>query len=182
MRPRGLPSLEDVYNEAVLRDPSLIPLSHQHQHGLALCVLIDRGLVADATEVKAAELHEKLAALVEVELLHHFEVEEEVLFPAVRAVIDSPQLVDELITQHREMEELARRIEQTSGADRVALLQEFGELLSGHIRTEERRLFQEIQAKLTPEQLEEIGRKIDQTLRKVCPATGRLPWEHPKEA
>ena len=161
----------------MLRDPSLIPLSHQHQHGLALCVLIDRGLGADTSDAKAGELHDKLEAMVEIELLHHFEVEEGVLFPAVREALDTPQLLDELIAQHREMEELARRLARASGADRVALLREFGELLSGHIRTEERRLFQEIQANLPPERLEEVGREIDRRLRKVCPTTGKLPWD-----
>ena len=165
----------------MLRDPSLIPLSHQHQHGLALCVLIERRLRTNASDAKADELHEKLAAMVEVELLHHFEVEEGVLFPAVREAIDSPQLVDELVGQHREMEGLARRIEEASGTDRVALLREFGALLSGHIRTEERRLFEEIQAKLSPEQLAEIGSNIDRTLRKVCPTSGKLPWEQIEE-
>ena len=28
----------------MLRDRNLIPLSHQHQHALALCVRLDRGL------------------------------------------------------------------------------------------------------------------------------------------
>ena len=165
----------------MLRDPSLIPLSHQHQHGLALCVLIDRGLRADVSDHKAVDLCDKLAAMVEVELLHHFEVEEGVLFPAVRDVIDAPHLVDELVAQHREMEALARRVAGASGEDRIVLLQEFSALLSGHIRTEERRLFEEIQAKLSSEQLAEIGRKIEQTLRKVCPTTGKLPWEDGEE-
>ena len=40
----------------MFRDPSLIPLSHQHQHGLALTVLIDRGLKADPSQEKAKEL------------------------------------------------------------------------------------------------------------------------------
>ncbi len=161
----------------MLRDASLIPLSHQHQHGLALCVLIDRGLRADASDAKASELHDKLAAMVEIELVHHFEVEEAVLFPAVREAIETPQLIDELIAQHRELENLVQRLQPASGAARVALLREFGVLLSDHIRTEERRLFEEIQAKLTSEQLTEVGRKIDQSLRKVCPTTGKLPWE-----
>ena len=53
----------------MLRDPSLIPLSHQHQHGLALAVLIDRGLKADPSEHKAEELSHKATQLGEVELL-----------------------------------------------------------------------------------------------------------------
>ena len=33
-----------VDNGSMLRDNNLIPLSHQHQHALALCVQIDRAL------------------------------------------------------------------------------------------------------------------------------------------
>jgi len=35
----------------MLRDPSLIPLSHQHHNGLALCVLVRRSLAADGSVV-----------------------------------------------------------------------------------------------------------------------------------
>ena len=161
----------------MLRDPSLIPLSHQHQHGLALCVLIDRGLKADLSDATASRLQRQLAVTVKMELRHHFKVEEEILFPIVRNVIESPELVDDLVAQHREMETLALSIEEALGETRIALLREFGGLLSRHIRTEERYLFQEVQAKLPARQLAGIGRKIDESLSQVCPANGSLPWE-----
>ena len=134
----------------MFRDPSLVPLSHQHQHGLALSVIIDRGLKADPTPAKAAELAQKVATMAEIELLGHFKVEEKVLFPAVRAALEDDGVVDQLISQHRAMEELLDRLARVDDAARVGLLRDFGELLSRHIRIEERQLFQEIQAKLTP--------------------------------
>ena len=172
----------EFYNETMLRDPSLVPLSRQHHHALVLCVLIDRHL-KNQTPAPAVcnELHRQLAAIVEVELLHHFEVEENILFPVARDVIDSPKVIDDLVTQHREIEELASRIERTSGEPQIILLREFGDLLRKHIRTEEGDLFQEIQDKLSVDQLADIGRKIDETLRKTCPMTGRLPWEEDRQ-
>ncbi len=165
----------------MLRDPSLIPLSHQHQHGLALAVLIERGLKADPSPRKATELCGKVADTFELELVHHFEVEEQVLFPAVRDRLASDgnpcQLIDQLIAQHREMESLAARLAAASDSERIPLLREFGELLSRHIRIEERQLFQEVQEKLPPQDLSELGALIDSRLRKVCPLSGKLPWD-----
>ena len=161
----------------MLRDPSLIPLSHQHQHGLALAVLIERGLKADPSCTKAAELCGKVADMFELELVHHFEVEEQVLFPAVRGRLTSDAIVDRLIAQHREIESLAGRLAESPESGRIPLLTEFGELLSRHIRIEERQLFQEVQEKVAPRDLSKLGVEIDSRLRKVCPSSARLPWD-----
>jgi len=161
----------------MLRDPSLIPLSHQHQHGLALTVLIDRGLTASPRQEKARELSRKVAQMAEVELLGHFQVEEKVLFPAVRSRLESDQVVDDLIAQHRTLESLIDRLATANDSNRIPLLQEFGELLHRHIRIEERQLFQEIQTNLSGDHLAELGEQIDANVQQVCPVTDRLPWE-----
>ena len=161
----------------MLRDPSLIPLSHQHQHGLALAVIIDRGLKADPSERKAEELSRKVTQLAEIELLGHFKVEEEVLFPAVRPFLGSGGIIDELIAQHRQIEELLSRLTQAAAGGRLALLREFGLLLSSHIRTEERQLFEQIQQRLSADDLLALGKQVDASVQKICPLTGKLPWE-----
>ena len=83
----------------MLRDKSLIPLSHQHQHALALCVRIERGLAKnpgniDRWQAQAADSYEH-------EIKSHFEVEEETLFPAARQFPALVPLVNELIEDHR---------------------------------------------------------------------------------
>ena len=161
------------------RDPNLHPLSHQHQHGLALSVIIERGIKADPSSERAQDLADKVAVTWEVELQGHFRVEEEVLFPAVKPVLASGAIIEKLIEQHRQIEALIRKIAETSGPARVELLTEFGQLLSKHIRIEERQLFEEIQARLTPEEMTSLGEQIDKTVQRVCPTTGRLPWEQP---
>jgi hemerythrin-like domain-containing protein len=159
------------------RDPSLHPLSHQHQHGLALCVLIDRGLKTDRSEQKAEELADKVAAAWDVELKGHFEVEEKVLFPAVEPNLSSGAILGELIGQHRELEKLIGGIAGSGGPIRIERLIEFGRLLSQHIRTEERQLFEEIQARLSETEMASLGKRIDEAVQRVCPTTGKLPWE-----
>ena len=153
----------------MLRDPSLIPLSHQHQHGLALTVLIERGLRTDPSPDNAEKLAAKVTSMADTELLGHFKVEETVLFPAVRESLDSSSIVVELVAQHREMETLIGRVAASSGVERVDLLQQFGKLLSRHIRIEERQLFQEIQAKLPAKELGQLGQEIDGAVKKLCP-------------
>lgn len=162
--------------QSLKRDPSLIPLSHQHQHGLALTVFIDRGLKVEPTREKGLELAAKVTRAAEVELLGHFQVEEEILFPAVRPFLASGDLLDRLIAEHRVMEDLVRRIADATDEDRIPLLRRFGEVLHGHIRTEERQLFEEIQCQLDESQLVRIGQDIAARVEAVCPLTDRLPW------
>lgn len=178
----GPHSAPAAYNETMWRDPGLHPLSHQHQHGLALSVLIDRGLKADASDKTAADLAHKVATTWEVELKHHFRVEEEVVFPTVEPVLASVTITRELVEQHRAMEELIAKIAAASGAARIELLREFGTLLSKHIRIEERQLFEEIQARLSKDEMATLGERIDDRVHKVCPSTGKLPWEQGADA
>ena len=161
----------------MLRDSSLVPLSHQHQHGLALTVLIARGLSGDPPPEKAAELALMVASMAKAELLGHFQVEEQVLFPAIRSRLESGDIVDDLIAEHRQMEGSIERIASASGRERVRLLTEFGELLSRHIRVEERQLFEEIQTKLDAGELKRLGGEIGATVQRICPVTSQLPWE-----
>jgi len=151
------------------RDPSLIPLSHQHQHGLALTVMIERGLRDEPSSRKADELAEKVRRFAEGELFGHFQVEEASLFPSARPFLESGKILDRLIAEHRAIEDLVERIAAAGGEDRIRLLREFGEILRHHIRAEERELFQEIQARLGPSRLAEVGREIAVGIEVACP-------------
>ena len=136
----------------MLRDPSLIPLSHDHQRGLALCVLTRRAL-ADSSAENVLRLAGEVAAQFERELAPHFAIEEEVLFP----VCGGMPIVAELLAEHRRIQGLVQALR---GAASAALLEAFCELLSSHIRKEEQQLFEEIQRSLPPDVLEETGEEI----------------------
>jgi len=145
----------------MLRDPSLIPLSHQHQHGLAFCVMARRSLAADATAANCARIAAHVKDLFEVELANHFAIEEEVLFPAAGALL----LVAELIADHRALEALAAGIQAAPTPEN---LERFCELLSTHIRREEKDLFEALQRDLPREVLESLGREIDRRAVRAC--------------
>ena len=158
----------------MLRDPSLHPLSHQHQHGLALSVIIRRTLDREESEKTRRELAAKVKAAWELELEGHFAVEEQTLFPAVKGRIEEPLLVDRLVAEHREMESMVREIVANPEAPR---LRAFAKLLNDHIRSEERQLFEQVQGHLNAEELAALGRRLEGRLAKVCPAVAGLPWE-----
>src|SRR6202023_1030558 len=66
----------------MLRDKSLIPLSRQHQHALALCVRIDRASPIADSDLAAWQA--EVTQLCQAEIEIHFTAEEQALFPAAR--------------------------------------------------------------------------------------------------
>uniref|UniRef100_Q01UY9 Hemerythrin HHE cation binding domain protein n=1 Tax=Solibacter usitatus (strain Ellin6076) TaxID=234267 RepID=Q01UY9_SOLUE len=145
----------------MLRDSSLIPLSHQHHNGLALCVLTRRSLAADASLANIARLAKRAIDRYELELVNHFEIEEQVLFPAC----GTHPLVESLVAEHRALEALIARLRESPSA---ALLEDFCALLSAHIRREERELFEHIQRTLPADVLLSLGAEIDRRAVRLC--------------
>jgi hemerythrin-like domain-containing protein len=142
----------------MLRDSSLIPLSHQHHNGLALCVLTTKAL-ASAGDVPT--LARRVIDRYEIELINHFEIEEQVLFPLCTATA----LVDRLKAEHRAIEGLVDRLRIAPSRE---LVEEFCELLSRHIRVEERELFEDAQRTIARDVLDRIGAEIDRRAVRVC--------------
>jgi len=152
----------------MLRDPSLIPLSHQHQHALALCVRLDRALLQKGTfdlDLWRPEVHQLYAD----EVQFHFAAEEKILFPAARRFSELVALVEELSGEHERLREYFVRAGQgTMDQDELA---GFVQLLSGHIRKEERQLFESIQTLMRPEELKSLGNDLARALEdavQVC--------------
>lgn len=145
----------------MLRDPSLIPLSRQHQSSLALCVLTRRSLAADGSPENLAKLARRVSGRYELELINHFEIEEQVLFPACGPM----PLIDELLAEHRAIEAL---VTQLRAAPSVTLLEQFCALLSSHIRREENQLFEQVQRSLPRELLDRTGAEIDRRIVRIC--------------
>jgi len=144
----------------MLRDKSLVPLSQQHHNGLALCVLTRRALAEDRGAENVERLARRIVQRHEIELTNHFAIEEEVLFPAC-----PPELVAPLLEEHRRLEALVERLRAEPSAEAV---EEFIELLRGHIRREEEELFERVQRELPRETLERLGRQIDARAIRVC--------------
>ncbi len=145
------------------RDSSLIPLSHQHHNGLALCVLTGRSLAEDASPENVRRLAGKIISRYEIELVNHFELEEELLFPSCPESLAA--LVEELIADHRETERLVAALRESPSA---SVLQSFTSLLRGHIRREESELFEQAQALLPRQELDRLGEEFEKRAVRVC--------------
>jgi len=145
----------------MLRDPSLIPLSHQHHNGLALCVLTRRALAEDGSAENVAKQARRAIDRYELELTNHFEIEEQVLFPACAAL----PIIADLIAEHRTMEGLIAQLRTRPTAE---ILEQFCALLSSHIRREENELFEQAQASLPRQELERLGKEIDRRAVRIC--------------
>ncbi len=141
----------------MLRDRNLIPLSHQHQHALALCVQIDRGLQSEHPNPQ--HWQQEIVRLFESEIRFHFEAEEKVLFPFARRTPSLRDLVDELIVEHGSL----RRYVAGAAAGRLTVpeLQLFSASLSSHVRKEERQLFESMQEIFPAEELSKTGAELD---------------------
>ena len=145
----------------MLRDKSLIPLSHQHHNALAFCVLAGRSLASDPGADNVARLCRSAVERYDIELVNHFELEEQILFPA----LDRLPLVEELVNEHRRMESMVRTLRSTPSME---TLKDFMTLLRSHIRREEGELFEQAQQMLSAEVLSQIGRQIESRVVRVC--------------
>jgi hemerythrin-like domain-containing protein len=145
----------------MLRDKNLIPLSHQHQRALALCVRIDRAqpIAHDDLKTWQAEIEQ----LFEQEIKIHFSAEEQVLFPAARRFPELIALTEELIAEHVSLNE-SFSLAKARGMSAEKLLA-FAQQLSLHIRKEERQLFERLQQLMMPDQLSETGRQLEESMK-----------------
>jgi hemerythrin-like domain-containing protein len=144
----------------MLRDKNLIPLSHQHQRALALCVRIDRASpIADADR---ASWQAEIAQMFQAEIAVHFTAEESVLFPVARRFEGLPLLIDELLADHEALRQYFGTAEagKMSGPD----LLEFAQRLSAHIRKEERQLFERLQESMSAPELAAVGAQLGEAL------------------
>jgi hemerythrin-like domain-containing protein len=155
------------------RDKSLIPLSHQHQHALALCVRIDRA--QPISEVQLPAWQEEVSQTFEHEIRIHFSAEEAVLFPAARQFAELNSLIDDLLSEHVSLRKCFSEAEahRMSGENLVA----FARDLSAHIRKEERQLFERLQKLMSPDQLALLGSQLNEALKQatqVCSLHGAV--------
>lgn len=154
----------------MLRDKSLVPLSHQHQHVLALCVRLDRAMHAGEIDVEAWQ--EEIQDAFEHEISIHFSAEEKEVFPVAERFPGLQDLVQQLLAEHAALRDLFARA-CARQLDRPTLAA-FVEQLAHHIRKEERQLFEGLQKVMSAEQLAALGGALTRELQQA-PRTCRMP-------
>jgi len=141
----------------MLRDKNLIPLSHQHQHALAMCVRLDRALARGDADLNAWQ--DEIVSMWEREIRFHFQAEEKILFPAAERYALQGALVKHLLSEHATLRDFFSRAQarRLQAAD----LKIFAETLSQHIRTEERQLFEECQRQMSADEMARTGAAME---------------------
>jgi quercetin dioxygenase-like cupin family protein len=135
----------------VKRHAALIPLSHDHHHGLVQARRLRR-----AAARRAAERRDAAAAFLQFfasDTRPHFRDEEEQLFPLlVGAEEPATKLVVQALLEHQRLHALVQALERelAGGGAPAAQMRELANALEGHIRFEERTLFPLIE-KLAPD-------------------------------
>ena len=145
----------------MLRNKSLVPLSRQHQHALALCVRIDRASPIEDARLDAWQ--DEITQHFQQEIRVHFAAEEDLLFPGARKFAELIPLVEELMVEHATLQNEFAQAEVHALSAKNLLA--FANRLSCHIRKEERQLFERMQELLQPEELGALGASLEIALK-----------------
>ncbi|HEX9143112.1 MAG TPA: hemerythrin domain-containing protein [Candidatus Binatia bacterium] len=152
-----------------MRHSSLVPLSHDHHHGLALALRCRRQALGQLQPAGAEGLRERAREFREFfaeNLVNHFRAEEEVLFPELSARIpESRDLIDLLVREHEQMRSAIPNLQEEIGLAKIVF--DLGDLLERHIRKEERELFPLFEENADLFDVETVGERITNILR-VC--------------
>jgi hemerythrin-like domain-containing protein len=145
------PALRRAILGGVQRSPALAPLSRDHHVTLTHAQRLRRARDPDVAVVVASFL-----AFFVGEGERHFRAEEQVLLPLLRA--NAERAGRRLSAEHAEIRRRARALGERPQGDAAAQL---GELLAAHVRFEERELFPLLEARLEPETLADVARRLD---------------------
>lgn len=132
----------------IKRNKAIQPLSRDHHHNLLLCWKIRKGF---SKGIATERMKKYTDWFFENHVASHFGIEEKYLFPVLGK---DHEMVKKALSEHRRLERLFK--DETAVEKSLSLLEEE---LESHVRFEERELFNEIQKKATPQQLEIIAEK-----------------------
>jgi hemerythrin-like domain-containing protein len=149
-----------------MRHPSLIRLSQDHHHGLALALRCRKQALGQIKPMGAEGLRERakeFLAFYGAHLAPHFQAEEQVLFPFLRSAVPATEtVIDELIRDHGRIRRAIPQLEVGTGL--AKLIFDLGDLLERHIRREERELFPLFEKNVERSEAETVGEEIKKIL------------------
>jgi iron-sulfur cluster repair protein YtfE (RIC family) len=132
-------------NNPIKRHEAIQPLSREHHQGLLLCWKIRKGF---ETGVEPQRIKNYTDWFWENQLQEHFRIEEKYVFPVLGA---ENNLVKQALEEHEHLAALFNQEAEISLA-----LETIQNDLEGHIRFEERVLFNKIQEEASAEELQHI--------------------------
>ncbi len=149
------------------RHQSLIPLSHQHHHGLVMSHRLKQSLDPSNAQAVAA-LADEVVTFFRDHLIPHFDAEEKALFPIIEEHGGRLPLIDELREEHDRFAALVDQLGSSTleSQQRARLLRLFGQTLEAHIRKEERVLFPLYEERVPESVARQVGAHIERILKR----------------
>ena len=137
------------------RHDSLAPLSREHHQALILAQLLknDAPLYKGLPDTMGEKIKYALT-FYSSELIHHFKLEEKIFDLARKINGTLEYLIVELIDEHRILTAMFSALQEAK--NKPEKMNTLGELLTSHIRKEERQLFPLLEQNLTADQFLEI--------------------------
>jgi hemerythrin superfamily protein len=122
----------------------------------------------DRTNKTAYDKRDEIFGQVRRELQLHSRAEEEIFYPAIKALNgEGRRLVSEALKEHKQVDELLTRISRLKATDKN-FDEKFETLIENvehHIEEEEGEIFQFAEKNCSPEELQDIGRQIEDRKR-----------------
>ena len=132
------------------RNKNIVSLSQDHHFGLLCSWKVKKGI---KNNISYERIRKYINFYWHTHLHEHFKAEEEILFP-----LGKHEYIDQALGEHIEIKELIEAINQV---EEVTLLELFADLITKHIRFEERILFPYLEETLDDNTLNEVGKKLD---------------------
>lgn len=145
------------------RNPHLQPLSRQHHNGLLIALLLAKGVRKNAS---ATVMMDFICFNWKEDLQEHFELEENVLLPALTNTSFDHALTSQLLDEHRQIRDWVKKA--SSHEMSMDDLSAFSSLLDRHIRFEERVFFPAAEQILEESELTKIGLLLHDEHSKNC--------------
>ncbi len=132
------------------RNKNIVSLSQDHHFGLLCGWKVKKGI---KNNISYERIRKYVDFYWHTHLYEHFKAEEEILFP-----LGKHEYIEQALGEHIEIKELIEAINQV---EEVTLLELFADLITKHIRFEERILFPYLEETLDENTLNEVGKKLD---------------------
>ncbi|HYR82904.1 MAG TPA: hemerythrin domain-containing protein [Terriglobia bacterium] len=120
----------------------------------------------DKTGKSSHEKREEIFEQIRRELQIHSRAEEEIFYPFLKSLNGNSNrnLISEALKEHREIDELLTQISRLQPTDKNfdEKVEALFENVENHIQEEEREIFQFAEEKCSQEQLENLGREVEE--------------------
>jgi hemerythrin superfamily protein len=129
-------------------------------------------LFSQAEKAQDDQQKRQLFEQIKTELEIHTEIEETVLYPALREYEELKEYVLEAVEEHRQVKTLLQEIERlTDGSEKFdAKLKVMKENIEHHVEEEENELFPQAQQVLSQDELAELTQDMESTRRSLSKA------------